>query len=238
MSVPPRVGDNLAEFFEVLSKRREIRLRDKLFIVGIPSGIAFLMSQDGNLQAVAASLQHPVWRLFMQGVTLSGDFSLLLLICGLFWAVGNREKTGRLRWIGERGVVTLVLSRIVVEMLKAAVGRGRPRATETADPFLFIGPTMQVDFHGFPSGHTASAFVVATLAAATFPQLRRYFMLWAVLVALSRLALNEHFASDVVVGGLLGYGAARLCLKNTGIPPAPHVQRTEQKGGTPTPQTF
>jgi len=188
-------------------------LRDKLFIVGIPLGIAFLMSQDGRLHAVVASLQHPAWHLFMQGVTLSGNFFLLLLICGLFWMFGNREKNGRLRQIGERGVMTLVLSRIVVEMLKAAVGRGRPRATETADPLLFIGPTMQADFHGFPSGHATATFVVATLAAATFPQLRRSFMLWAGMVALSRLALNEHFVSDVAVGGLLGYGAARLCLR-------------------------
>ena len=149
----------------------------------------------------------------MQGVTLSGNFLLLLFMCGLFWAFGDREKSGRLRQIGERGAMTLVLSRIVVEMLKAVVGRGRPLATEMADPFLFIGPTMQIDFHGFPSGHAAAAFVVATLAAATFPRLRRYFMFWAVLVALSRLVLNKHFASDVIAGGLLGYAAARLCLR-------------------------
>ena len=71
------------------------------------------------------------------------------------------------------------------------------------------------DPHGgsFPSGHSAAAFAVATVLA------RRYgnhkwvpYVAYglAATVGFSRMTLSSHFASDVFMGGVLGYSVGRF----------------------------
>jgi len=60
----------------------------------------------------------------------------------------------------------------------------------------------------FPSGHTASAFAVATVIAEQYRHKR--WVPWvsytaAALIALTRLPDQAHFGSDIFMGGVLGY---------------------------------
>jgi membrane-associated phospholipid phosphatase len=60
----------------------------------------------------------------------------------------------------------------------------------------------------FPSGHTASAFAVATVIADRYRQHR--WVPWlcygtATFVSLTRLPAHAHFPSDIFLGGVLGY---------------------------------
>ena len=60
----------------------------------------------------------------------------------------------------------------------------------------------------FPSGHTASAFAVATVIAEQYRQHR--WVPWvsytaAAFIALTRLPDQAHFGSDIFLGGVLGY---------------------------------
>jgi phosphatidylglycerophosphatase B len=70
--------------------------------------------------------------------------------------------------------------------------------------------------YSFPSGHSFNAFLLATIMAfslyhATNPKLRAWYKvpyLWAVLVAISRVALGAHHPVDVVVGACMGFAVA------------------------------
>lgn len=67
----------------------------------------------------------------------------------------------------------------------------------------------------FPSGHTIAAFAIATVIAHRYRTHRWvpyvcYGM--AALVGFSRLSLSAHFASDVFVGGALGYSISRFAV--------------------------
>ncbi len=56
----------------------------------------------------------------------------------------------------------------------------------------------------FPSGHSATAFAAAVAVGLFYPRLRRPLLALAAIVALSRVYLGVHYASDVVAGSLLG----------------------------------
>jgi membrane-associated phospholipid phosphatase len=68
---------------------------------------------------------------------------------------------------------------------------------------------------GFPSGHTASAFAVATIVAGRYPRHRWLpFVAYGAASALSltRLPTKAHFSSDIFIGAAMGYGVGRLVL--------------------------
>ncbi|MBS1563115.1 MAG: phosphatase PAP2 family protein, partial [Bacteroidetes bacterium] len=60
--------------------------------------------------------------------------------------------------------------------------------------------------NSFPSGHTTSAFALATILAlhATKKGWGVFFLLLAVGVAYSRIYLGQHFLPDVTMGAILG----------------------------------
>lgn len=63
-------------------------------------------------------------------------------------------------------------------------------------------------FDAFPSGHTAAAFSIATVFASQYENTKAIPIIsysMATLVGISRLTEHAHWASDVFVGGLIGY---------------------------------
>jgi undecaprenyl-diphosphatase len=89
-------------------------------------------------------------------------------------------------------VVALAGTNLVVETLKRVVGRQRPAGEQTRSN------------SSFPSSHAANAFALAWVLGARWRRWIPLFLGLALLVAFSRMYLNRHFLSDVVVGGLIG----------------------------------
>jgi PAP2 superfamily len=70
----------------------------------------------------------------------------------------------------------------------------------------------------FPSGHTTVAFALATAVADQTHDGWSDYVLYgaATLTALSRINDNNHWASDVLVGGVVGYLSARCVTRRMG----------------------
>ncbi len=92
--------------------------------------------------------------------------------------------------------------------LKYTINRPRPGNGLGFFPLFSVGPA-RTD-NGFPSGHTASAFVLLALAyliPRSKPVLRRLagacFFSWGVVVAMSRLIWGVHYPTDVFFGALI-----------------------------------
>ncbi|TCS41371.1 phosphatase PAP2 family protein [Reinekea marinisedimentorum] len=97
-----------------------------------------------------------------------------------------------------------VIERLIYFVLKNSFRRNRPQ--EAIDEFSsFIIPS---DKFSFPSGHTSAAFLFAVFVGYLIPALLPFLLVWAVLVALSRIFLGVHFPTDTVVGAMLGSGVA------------------------------
>ena len=62
------------------------------------------------------------------------------------------------------------------------------------------------DQFSFPSGHTITAFAMASSLSAFYPALLAALLFCAVSIALSRILLGMHFLTDVLAGAALGAG--------------------------------
>jgi len=113
----------------------------------------------------------------------------------------------------------IITSGVWTGALKWAAGRERPReAHEYAGDWAGPGAFADDDgipgrgFLSFPSGHTSSAFAVATVFAHQYPSHGIVPVLAygsATAMGYSRIVLGAHWLSDVAVGALLGVGCAR-----------------------------
>jgi membrane-associated phospholipid phosphatase len=106
-----------------------------------------------------------------------------------------------------RVVEALVYTKAVTGIAKSVINRSRPFVGSgplTADPGAFSGAH---DKLSMPSGHTARAFAVASVlahrAGRWYVSVPAYGM--AASVGLERVRSGDHWLTDVMVGGALGY---------------------------------
>jgi len=86
------------------------------------------------------------------------------------------------------------------KMVKRSTVRSRPYQV---NPLVSAGAAV-LDRFSFPSGHTLHAIAFSLVACAYYPGL--WIILWpfALVTAVSRVALGLHYPSDVIAGGALG----------------------------------
>ena len=93
---------------------------------------------------------------------------------------------------------------LVGEALKWAVGRGRPFVGGVANAFNFAPFAGTEAYASFPSAHAVTAFALGFALSAVWPRARLAMILYAFLIAATRLVLLSHHPSDVVAGALIG----------------------------------
>jgi membrane-associated phospholipid phosphatase len=100
--------------------------------------------------------------------------------------------------------------------VKSLFRRSRPVVSEPR-PFPLRIPLTS----SFPSGHATSAFCAATLLADGDPHLAPLYFGAATVVALSRIHVRIHHASDVVGGMAVGLLLGQLGKRIAPLAPAP-----------------
>ncbi len=106
--------------------------------------------------------------------------------------------------------LAVLLPVLMGEVIKDAVGRGRPFVGGQANAFNFSHFSGSEAYASFPSGHATTAFALAFAVSAVWPHLRSAMLIYAVTMAATRLVLLAHHPSDVVAGALLGVIGAML----------------------------
>ncbi len=134
----------------------------------------------------------------------SGLYSLPLL-AGIYLTGihNNRHKN-----VALTGLKAYLLSGGAVQVAKYIFHRHRPGDNDPPDPYLWDGPFPFTTGHvSFPSGHTTTAFAVASVLAYGYRDkpwigITSYSM--ATLVGISRIHDGKHWPTDVIAGAALG----------------------------------
>ncbi|HLG85148.1 MAG TPA: phosphatase PAP2 family protein [Bradyrhizobium sp.] len=100
--------------------------------------------------------------------------------------------------------VAVVCANLVAEVLKYAIGRGRPFVGGKANAFNFRPFAGTEAYFSLPSAHAVTAFALACAVGAIWPRSRLIMFAYAALIAATRLALLAHHPSDVVAGAVIG----------------------------------
>lgn len=99
-------------------------------------------------------------------------------------------------------------------LVKLFVARHRPATLRFEVEHVFVGfgdhirLLAESSANAFPSGHTATAVALAIAISTIYPRGRTFFAFAAVALGCQRIAYGSHFASDVCVGGLIGWATA------------------------------
>ena len=135
-------------------------------------------------------------------------------LIGLY-AVGEFANENGLRRTSLLSLESWLTSSVFVIGVKVITGRARPRTGESSHSFHPF--SQQTVYNSFPSGHSCTAWAVATTIAdeTDNPLVDGLAYSVATLVALSRVHNNDHWASDVFIGSAVGYFIAKkICALN------------------------
>lgn len=132
------------------------------------------------------------------GLVVLGTLSLQRL--------SNRTFNIVVSWIGLLYLIIfgLLFAELSSALLKSLIGRARPFVIDAEGMNTLRRFSGSRDFLSFPSAHATHIAALATMLAFTFWKWRYLFASIAFVAALTRVALLEHFPSDVLSGLALG----------------------------------
>jgi membrane-associated phospholipid phosphatase len=93
---------------------------------------------------------------------------------------------------------------LFVTIVKRMIGRARPLVTGIADPFAFGLFVWSPNYASMPSGHATTAFAALAAFGVLWPRARPILLIYALLIATSRVVVTAHYPTDVVAGALFG----------------------------------
>ncbi|MFN8041221.1 MAG: phosphatase PAP2 family protein [Acidimicrobiales bacterium] len=168
-----------------------------------------------------SSLEQRAFEAVNGAPDLLGTLLWPVMQLGVFWAVPVVAMVAWLVWNRPAPAATAAFAGFAAWALakagKVLVDRGRPSAFLEAN----VREAGLSDF-GFPSGHSAVAFALATaLAPWLGPRWRIAGYGAAVLVALARLVVGAHLPLDVVGGAAIGVACGLVARLVVGEPTGP-----------------
>jgi membrane-associated phospholipid phosphatase len=136
--------------------------------------------------------------------------TFLFIVASMWWvkwpliavvgACGDARCRRKLPLAALTALSAAAVAGLAVMLLKGVFDRARPPLVDPGlDPVGAVPGSAS-----FPSGHAATAFAAAVAVAMLYPRFRTPLLGLAATVALSRVYLGVHFATDVLAGSLLG----------------------------------
>ena len=176
-------------------KKKEVLFVGIIVILAI---LSFLYFDESISQCFENIRNYFLTDLFMGITYVSSGVIIFFSLTSLFLWKEHKRKWILPLWI------TLALSAIVSFLLKIVIQRSRPYQIGVVSSLLEEASHNIWNF-SFPSFQTMLAFCAIPILSKEFPKLKNAWVIFAVLIAISRVYLGVHFMSDILIGGLIGY---------------------------------
>lgn len=183
---------------------------DLLPLAGVIGGGLLLYSMDGQIRAAARRSRTKTLDDISKQAEKLGNGGYDLGITAAGWLAGRAFSDEKLQRVSLLAAESFLAANGIGTVGKYVAGRSRPYTGEskaTFHPFNF-----KTARTSFPSGHSVSAFSVASVYAASYDSLAvkaaAYGLAGA--VALQRVYSDKHWASDVFFGAALGTAMGRM----------------------------
>ena len=194
-------------------------------LIVLAATAAFLIASDEDIRSAFQGYvdRHPWVDDLGPVVTQMGSLGAAAT-AGLFFGAGLLFKDDRARDTGYLAACAMAQSFLVEHALKGLTGRQRPYVADGEDHwtgpagfFKRYDPDYDGRYDSFPSGHSTMAFSLATVVAlqyrhTTWVPVLAYTI--AAGVGLTRVTMDRHWMSDVVVGAVIGHLVARLVVRS------------------------
>ncbi|NTU92561.1 MAG: phosphatase PAP2 family protein [Chlorobiaceae bacterium] len=164
---------------------------------------------DAPLAYFVRQFREAPWYGIWKAITLAGQ-SEWYLVAGLVMFAALWRWRRKASLAGLFLFASVAVSGLASDLVKITVGRARPKLLLEQGIYGFGGFHVEHAWTSFPSGHSATGMSVAVTLSLLFPRFRPLFMAGGLLIALSRLVLDQHYLSDVMAGSMLGIVTAIL----------------------------
>jgi membrane-associated phospholipid phosphatase len=185
--------------------------KEKLVVAGIFFALVVLLSLyfDSEIVKGFSFIRNNFFNeFFMEMTFISSGIIIFFFLTSLFLWQERKRKWILPLWL------SLGLSALISFLLKIAVQRPRPFQTG----IVSVLPVLEKSSHliwnfSFPSFQTMLGFCAVPILSKEFPKFKYIWIIFAGLIAFSRIYFGLHFLSDVIVGGLIGYSIGWLIVK-------------------------
>ena len=178
-----------------------------IFILFIESRYSYSQSIDLSILKSINKNEMPCWDKTMR-LTSNSVYPALVIAPSSLLLTGYIQNDKPMMRNGVKTIAAIGLNMIFTSGLKFSINRARP-FTQYPDDVI---KRTDAGKYSFPSGHTSSAFAMAT--AVTLSTKKWYVAvpsyLYACGVGYSRMRLGVHFPSDVLGGMIVGIGSSLL----------------------------
>ncbi|MCK4645328.1 MAG: phosphatase PAP2 family protein [Candidatus Aminicenantes bacterium] len=200
------------DFLEVLVSPKEWRGKTLLKFSAIVGAGLLLYALDGDIHRWSQDNQSPLSEDFFKFITHFGDGYVLLGLMTALYASGEVFHRNSLRKTALLSLESWLTAGVIVRGIKIVSGRARPWTGESSHSFHPL--SLRSRFNSFPSGHASSAFAVATVIAEQSEKAYIDILAYSIasLVAVSRVHIDKHWPSDILIGSAIGYFVAeKIC---------------------------
>ncbi|MEK6817523.1 MAG: phosphatase PAP2 family protein, partial [Nanoarchaeota archaeon] len=202
------------EIFSLIRLQEKVKLKvinKNLAILFIVLSFAVILSfifDNLIVQNISKLRNGFLDKIFLGITSVSSEIIIFFFLTSLFLWQEHKRKWILPLWL------TLFFSVALSFILKVGIQRLRPfQLNLVSIPEMLMSKSYEIWNFSFPSFQAMLVFCAIPIISKEFRKIKWIWIIFAFLVAFSRVYFGVHFLSDVIIGGVLGYLIGILVIK-------------------------